>query len=53
VLRRMGVVVIDMAWDVDRESPEMRAGAIEALASRIAAITPPDFFLDMHRRATP
>jgi len=53
VLRGMHVNVIDMAWDVDRDSPEMRAGAVEALASRIAAHRPPDFFLDMHRRTLP
>jgi len=50
VLRNMGVTVIDMAWDVDRDSPEMRRGAVEALASRITALKAPDFFLDMHRR---
>jgi len=53
VLRGMGVCVIDMAWDVDRDSPEMRRSAVEALASRIVAHTPPDFFLDMHRRTLP
>jgi deoxyadenosine/deoxycytidine kinase len=51
VLRSMGVVVFDVAWDVDRDSPDMRQASVEALASRIEALTPPDFFLDMHRRA--
>ena len=51
VLRGMGVTVIDMAWDSDRDTPEMRASGIEALAARIQSVAPPDFFLDMHRRA--
>jgi deoxyadenosine/deoxycytidine kinase len=50
VLRGMGVVVLDVPWDVDRDSAETRSGAVEALAARITAINPPDFFLDMHRR---
>ena len=51
VLRRQGVPVLDVPWDVDRESAETRKSAVEALAARIKAMTPPDMFLDMHRRA--
>lgn len=50
VLRSQGVTVLDMPWDIDRGTPEDRRGAVEALASRIAALNPPDFFLDLHRR---
>tara|TARA_Y100000310_G_scaffold91693_5_gene89182 strand:+ start:6841 stop:7548 length:708 start_codon:yes stop_codon:yes gene_type:complete len=52
VLRAQGVTVLDVPWDVDRDSAETRAGAVEALAARISALTPPDFFLDMHRRTS-
>jgi deoxyadenosine/deoxycytidine kinase len=51
VLKNMGVAVLDMPWDVDRTFPEDRRPAVEALASRIQSLDPPDFFLDMHRRA--
>jgi deoxyadenosine/deoxycytidine kinase len=51
VLRQQGVTVIDMPWDVDRESPEARAMAVESLAARIAEECPPDPFLDLHRRS--
>lgn len=50
VLRRQGVVVLDVPWDTDRDTSETRAHAIEALAARITALEPPDLFLDMHRR---
>lgn len=50
VLRSQGVTIFDMPWDDSRGSPEERRGAVEALASRIAALSPPDFFLDLHRR---
>ena len=49
VLRGMGVQVLDVAWDVDRDTPELRQQAVEALASRITALNPPDLFLDMLR----
>lgn len=50
VLRGMGVVVIDMAWDETRPDPESRRDAVASLASRINSLTIPDLFLDMHRR---
>jgi hypothetical protein len=50
VLRHQGVTVIDMPWDVDRESPEARHIAVESLAARISEECPPDPFLDLHRR---
>jgi deoxyadenosine/deoxycytidine kinase len=51
VLRGMSVTVLDVPWDVDRESPESRASAIEALAARIHSLAAPvSGFLDLHRR---
>jgi len=50
VLRSQGVVILDVPWDVDRDSPEARRSAVESLAARIEGIEPPDFFLDLHRR---
>jgi len=50
-LRMMGVPVLDVPWDVDRDMPEQRAATVQALAARIEALQPPDLFLDAHRRA--
>ena len=50
VLSRQGVAVIDMPWDVDRETPEQRQVAVRALAERIQRTRPADLFLDLHRR---
>jgi len=50
VLRRQGVTVLDVPWDLDRDNPETRRAAVEGLASRIQNLNPPDLFLDMHRR---
>lgn len=50
ILRHAGVAVIDMPWDVDRETPEQRALAVKSLAARILALEPHDPFLDLHRR---
>jgi deoxyadenosine/deoxycytidine kinase len=52
VLRAQGVTILDMPWDVDRDTPAQRAQAVKSLASRIRAIEPVDFFLDLHRRTT-
>ena len=51
VLRALGVIVFDMPWDDSRPDPKDRQSTVEALASRIKNLSPPDFFLDMHRRA--
>ena len=51
VLRHQGVVILDLPWDVDRDSPEARKSTVDSLASRIKALEPPDLFLDLHRRA--
>lgn len=51
VLRGMGVVVLDVPWDTDRSTPDERLPTVMALADRIRALSTPDFFLDMHRRA--
>ncbi len=51
VLRNMGVTVLDVPWDVDRESPASRSAAVEALAARIHNLASPvNGFLDLHRR---
>lgn len=50
VLRKQGVNVIDMPWDVDRDSEEDRHIAVMSLAERIKEYRPVDVFLDMHRR---
>lgn len=50
VLRSQGVTIFDMPWDTDRDTPETRQAAVQALAARITALNPPDFFLDLHRR---
>lgn len=50
ILRQMGVSVIDMPWDVDRDTEESRRVAIKSLAARIEDQEPIDEFLDLHRR---
>jgi len=50
VLRDQGVTILDVPWDVDRDTPEARRSAIEGLADRVRSIEPPNFFLDHHRR---
>lgn len=50
VLRHQGVVIIDMPWDMDRDSPEDRKQAVQSLAARINSVEAPDLFLDLHRR---
>lgn len=50
VLQKQGVVVLDVPWDVERETPESRKEAIQGLIHRINDIVPTDPFLDLHRR---
>lgn len=50
ILRTQGVTVIDIPWDVDRDTPESRSVAVRSLAARIADQEPLDDFLDLHRR---
>ncbi len=50
ILRTQGVTVIDIPWDVDRDTPESREVAVQSLAARIAEQEPLDDFLDLHRR---
>lgn len=50
VLKYQGVIVFDVPWAADRDSPETRKQTVEDLAERILAIAPPDIFLDLHRR---
>ncbi|MFA6235200.1 MAG: deoxynucleoside kinase [Bacteroidota bacterium] len=51
VLRSQGVTILDVPWDADRDSPEIRHSTVTSLAARIEATEPSDFFLDLHRRA--
>jgi len=51
VLRQQGVTVLDVPWDVDRDNAADRESAVSGIASRIKGLTPPDPFLDIHRRA--
>lgn len=50
VLRAQGVTILDMPWDVDRDTAAQRAQAVKSLAARIRALEPVDMFLDLHRR---
>jgi len=50
VLRAMGVIIFDLPWDASRPDHESRQQTVKALAERIEALEPPDFFLDKHRR---
>ena len=52
VLQGMGVSVINMPWDMDRDSPEDRRTAVRALAERIKKMKTVNRFLDLHRRTT-
>jgi len=52
VLRQQGVMIVDMPWDVDRDTADQRAVAIQSLADRIIDFTPPSLLLDLHRRTT-
>jgi len=50
VLRRQGVMILDMPWDVDKYTVEDRSRAVSGIASRLREWSPPDLFLDLHRR---
>lgn len=50
VLRSQGVIILDVPYDVDRDTPDQRRQAVTSLAARILAIEPADPFLDLHRR---
>jgi len=50
VLRHQGVAILDVPYDVDRDTPQQRFQLTSSLAARINAIEPPDYFLDLHRR---
>lgn len=51
VLRQQGVVVWDVPWDPDRDTPKTRKQTIQGLVHRIETLEPQDMFLDMHRRS--
>ena len=51
VLRKQGVLIFDVPWDADRETPEQRSATVEALASRISSYEPTDKYFDTHKRA--
>jgi deoxyadenosine/deoxycytidine kinase len=50
VLNKQGVVILDVPWDVDRDTKEDREESIRALVSRIEGVCIADPFLDIHRR---
>lgn len=51
VLADQGVHVLEVPWDLDRDSPEAREVAIKGLASRVQGYVKPDPLLDHYRRA--
>lgn len=50
VLKFHGTMILDVPYDVDRDTKQQRQQAVRGLASRIGAIDPPDHFLDLHNR---
>lgn len=52
VLRGQGVKVFDVPWSSDRAAASDRASAVKALAASIKMESPPDLFLNHHRRVT-
>lgn len=52
VLREQGVQVLSLHWNDDLTSAEARHQAIEQLAADIIDMSPPDLFLQHHRRVT-
>jgi deoxyadenosine kinase len=50
ILKQQGVGVLEIPWDVDRDSPESRRSAVEELADSILNYETSDLFLDHHRR---
>jgi len=50
VLRSQGVAILDMPWDMNRDTAEDRLAAVTSLSTRIMAMRPVDLFLDIHRR---
>lgn len=50
VLRQQGVLILDIPWDAERDTPQQRDVTVRALAERILNYNPPDLFLDLHRR---
>lgn len=51
VLQLQGVIVLEVPWDVDRDTAEDRAESVKALVHRINDIVPADPFIDLHRRS--
>lgn len=50
ILRQHGVVVFDIPWDANRDTPELRESAIKGLVSRIVEVHPQNRFLSFHGR---
>ena len=50
VLRQSGVTVIDVDWNEDRGTEELRASMVQSIAERIKNINSPDPFTDLYRR---
>lgn len=52
VLRAQGVAIVNVPWDDDLDTPEVRRPYIEGIAARIEALPVPDYFLEpMYKRA--
>lgn len=49
-LESQGVRVLSLKWDEDRATKVDRSAVIRGIAEVIKAHTPPDMFLDLHRR---
>jgi deoxyadenosine/deoxycytidine kinase len=52
VLATMGVYILDVPWDAEKDTAEQRARTIRGVVDRIRSFEPPDLFLDLHRRTT-
>lgn len=50
VLRQMGIPVLDIPWDDNRDTATVRKSAVDGLAARIQNLVAPDPFLEIHRR---
>lgn len=50
ILRRQGVTVLDVPYDADRDSVELRKHVVDSIAERINQMNPSNEFLDLHRR---
>jgi deoxyadenosine/deoxycytidine kinase len=50
ILRRQGVLVLDVPWDTERDTQDQRRQAVQSLAHHINSHAPSDIFLELHGR---